>query len=321
MKELHQQEALAARERAAREVNRQATLARNEADREALLDAHWEYKAAAVNRQARWERLSREEEKAMKEELDRIRRWKIAREQRERESREEALKRAWERRAVAAEQDDIWQRHRTQEEEMSPVLVQPLPQKEEESTDGGLPATVFETKEQKMGIQFERDAIDRHRESAMCRQQQACDEMLLDSDHRKAVCRAQKARCLLATERGSGGGSEQQLRVQKEQNMYREREAVKSEEGSQWDARVQAYENEESALSMKRARAAQALEAERAQLHQELQMEAMAKRQKEMQTNELEAAEERATALEQWESMKQRAIEKALQVTANLRGS
>ena len=175
-----------------------------------------------------------------------------------------------------------------------------------------------------MGIQFERDAIDRHRESAMCRQQQACDEMLLDSDHRKAVCRAQKARCLLATERGSGGGSEQQLRVQKEQNMYREREAVKSEEGSQWDARVLAYENEESALSMKRAReslAAQALEAERAQLHQELQMEAMAKRQKEMQTNELEAAEERATALEQWESMKQRAIEKALQVTANLRGS
>ena len=320
MKELHQQEALAAQERAAREVNRQATLARNEADREALLDAHWEYKAAAVNRQARWERLSREEEEAMKEELDRIQRWRNAREQRDRESREEVLKRAWERRAVAAEQNDIWQRHCTREEEMSPLL-QPLPQREEESTDGGLPTTVFETKKQKMRIQFEQDAIDRHRKSAMCRQQQVCDEMLLDSDHRKAVCCAQKARCLLATDRSSEGGSEQQLRAQKEQNMYREREAVKSDEGSQWDARVQAYENEESALSMKRARAAQALEAERAQLHQELQMEAMAKRQKEMQTNELEAAEERATALEQWESMKQRAIEKALQVTANLRGS
>jgi hypothetical protein len=307
----HRQEVLVA---ALCAEHRRVSEDRDMALRDEALESTWKYRAQALAQEDKREQVHKMEIEAAEErrreeevwsrksrKLEEL--WKAESRRREDEERELVIESEWVRRAVAAQQEEVW-RSRC-EDEVEQEVQRRIGEEEKKRVNEKMVRLEAVQRDRMRAVAREKERCAENRMSALMRETMLREEVEGDVEWRVAVSLAQEQRRGLAevweqrraevTEKESDNGDEkaarEAAREAKLSAMYREREEVVEEE-------------------RKHAEAQAAMEQAREKLAQEMERQKEEEAQKAAQLRLREAAEEKAQVLEEFERMKERAIAK-----------
>ena len=309
--EHHRQEVLVA---ALCAEHRRVSEDRDIALRDEALESTWKYRAKALEQEDKREQvhkieLEAAEERRREEEVWSLKSrklealWKAESRRREDEERELVVESEWVRRAVAAQQEDVW-RSRC-EDEVEQEVQRRIWEEEKKRVNEKMVRLEAVARDRMRAVAREKERCAENRMSSLMRETILRQEAEGDVEWRVAVSFAQEQRRGLAkvweqrraeeakkeSDNGDENAAQETARQAKLSAMYRERQEVVEEE-------------------RERAEAQAAMEQARQKLAQEMERQKEEEAQKAAQLRMREAAEEKELVLEEFDRMKERAIAK-----------